>query len=250
MLVLDVTSKEALEEQPVGLEIIVIPQIQMSQMDDVNVLEIPADEVAPEDLPERVIVHWHIPVKSEEESSIDTDPVLTTIDETGPGVDDITGDAKLFQEAATEYQLAYQSLDKKYSEQAVLVLEALEALKASQSHVEELQKEMDALKQNRESNIQLAVGGAVLQYEQRLTLEQSRAQAQQSTITELQGQIQALQVSLSQRDLPSVPLEGATQEGENLRDKVFNYVPGTVNTRRGTAVYDSPDQPYSFQKHV
>ena len=54
----------------------------------------------------------------------------------------------------------------------------------------------------------------------------------------------------SQKDLPSVPSEGVTQEGENLRDKVFNYVPGTVNTCRGAAVYDSPDQPYSFQKHV
>ena len=43
-------------------------------------------------------------------------------------------------------------------------------------------------------------------------------------------------MSLSQRDLPSVPLEGVAQEGENLRDKVFNYVPGTVNTRRGAAV--------------
>ena len=103
---------------------------------------------------------------------------MTTIDETGPGIDDITGDAKLFQEAATEYQLAYQSLDKKYSEQAFLVHEASEALKASQSHVEELQKEMNALKQNRESDIQLAVRGVVLQYEQRLTSEQSRAQAQ------------------------------------------------------------------------
>ena len=184
------TSKEALEERPVGPEIIIIPQTQMSQMDDVNVLEIPADEVAPKDLPGRVIVHQCIPIESEEESSVDTDPVLTTIDETGPGVNDITGDAKLFQEAATEYQLAYQSLDKKYSEQAVLVLEASEALKASQSHVEELQKEMDALKQNCESNIQLAVRGAVLQYEQCLTSEQSQAQAQQSTIAELQGQIQ------------------------------------------------------------
>ena len=155
----------------------------MAQMDDVNVLEIPADEVAPEDLPERVIVHRHIPVESDEESSIDAEPILTTIDETGPGIDDITGDAKLFQEAATEYQLAYQSLDKKYSEQAVLVLEASEALKASQSRVDELQKEMDALKQNHESDIQLAVRGAVLQYEHRLTSEQSRAQAQQSTIS-------------------------------------------------------------------
>ena len=81
--------------------------------------------------------------------------------------------------------------------------------------------------------------------------EQSQAQDQQATIAELQGQIQALQESItSQKDLPSVPSEGVTQEGENLRDKVFNYVPGTVNTRRGAAVYDSPDQPYSFQKHV
>ena len=54
-------------------------------------------------------------------------------------------------------------------------------------------------------------------------------------------------MSLSQRELPSV---GATQEGENLREQIFNYVPGTVNTKRGAAVYDSPDQPYSFQKHV
>ena len=108
---------------------------------------------------------------------------------------------------------------------------------------------MDALKQNHESDIQLAVRGAVLQYEQRLSSEQSQAQAQQSTIAELQGQIQVLQVSLSsQRELPSV---GVTQEGENnLRDQIFNYVPGTVNTKRGAAVYDLPDQPYSFQKHV
>ena len=146
---------------------------------------------------------------------------------------------------------AYQSLDKKYSEQAVLVQEASEALKASESRTKELQKELDALKKNCDSDIQMAVGGAVLQFEQRLSIEQSRAQDQQTTIAELQGQIQALQQSIaSQKDLPSVPSEGVTQEGENLRDKVFNYIPGTVNTQRGAAVYDSPDQPYSFQKHI
>ena len=213
-------------------------------------MEIPADEVAPEDLPQRVIVHRRVPIESDEESIIDPD-TLTTIDETGSGTGDITDDAKLFQDAATEYQLAYQSLDKKYSEQAVLVHEASEALKVSEGHTKELQKELDALKKNRESDIQMAVGGAVLQYEELLSTEQSRAQDQQATIAELQGQIQALQESMtSQKDLPSVPSEGVTQEGENLRDKVFNYVPGTVNTRRGAAVYDSPDQPYSFQKHV
>ena len=142
-------------------------------------------------------------------------------------------------------------LDKKYSEQAVLVHEASEALKVSESCTKELQKELDALKKNGESDIQMAVGGAVLQYKELLSTEQSRTQDQQATIAELQGQIQALQESMtSQKDLPSVPSEGVTQEGKNLREKVFNYVPGTVNTRRGAAVYDSPDQPYSFQKHV
>ena len=161
---------KALEDRSSRPEIIVVPQTeQMPQMDNVNILEIPADEISPEDLPERIIIRRHIPVESDEESSTDPDPILTTIDETGSDAVDIVGDAKLFQEAATEYQLAYQSLDKKYSEQAVLVHEASKALKASQSHVEELQKEMDARKQNRDSDIQLAVGGMVLQYEQCLS---------------------------------------------------------------------------------
>ena len=113
----------------------------------------------------------------------------------------------------------------------MLVHEASEALKASESRTKELQKELDALKKNRESDIQMAVGGAVLQYKQCLSTEQSRVQDQQTTIAELQGLVQALQESItSQKDLPSVPSEVVTQEGENLRDKVFNYVPGTVNT--------------------
>ena len=102
--------------------------------------------------------------------------------------------------------------------------------------------------QNCDKDIQLAVGQAVVNYEQKLSMEQSHIQTQQSAIAELQGQVQALQVSLaSQRDLPSV---GTTQEGVNLRDEVFNYVPGTVNTNRGAAVYQSPEQAFSFQKHV
>ena len=149
---------------------------------------------------------------------------------------------------ATEYQLTYQSLDEKYTHQAVLVKEASEALKTSESHVAELQEEVMALKQTCETDIQQAVGQAVSQYEQRLSMEQSSTQAHQSVIAELQGQMQVLQVSLaSQWDLPSV---GATQEGVNLRDEVFNYVPGTVNTNWGAAVYSSPDQAFSFQKHI
>ena len=121
---LDATSMEALESRPTGPEIVVIPQTeQMGPMEDIDTVEILADEVAPEDLPQHVIVHRRVPIESDEESIIDPD-ALTTIDETGSGTGDITDDAKLFQDAATEYQLAYQSLDKKYSEQAVLVHEA------------------------------------------------------------------------------------------------------------------------------
>ena len=39
-----------------------------------------------------------------------------------------------------EYQLAYQSFDEKYSQQAILVKEASKALKASESRVTELQE--------------------------------------------------------------------------------------------------------------
>ena len=57
-----------------------------------------------------------------------------------------------------------------------------------------------------------------------------------------------LQISLaSQKDLPSV---GASQEEVDLREDVFNFVLGTVNTNRGAVVYSSPNQPFQFQKQV
>ena len=92
----------------------------------------------------------------------------------------------------------------------MLVQEASEALRTSESQTKELRKELDALKKNRDSDIQWLSGGAVLaDLNSCLSEEQSRAQEQQTTIAELQGQIQALQESItSQRDLPSVPSEG------------------------------------------
>ena len=41
-----------------------------------------------------------------------------------------------------------------------------------------------------------------------------------------------------------------TQEGADLQKEVFDYLPGTVNTRRGAAVYDTQDQAFSFRKQV
>ena len=158
------------------------------------------------------------------------------VDDSGSEAGDIIHDAKFFQDAVTEYQLAYQSLDEKYTHQAILVKEASEALKASESHVSMLQEELMALQCNHEADIHQAVGQAVSQYEHQLQSAQSLTREHQTEIAQLQGQVQALQVTLaSQKDLPSVP--SASQEEADLREKVFNFVPGTVNTNRGTAVY-------------
>ena len=43
---------------------------------------------------------------------------------------------------------------------------------------------------------------------------------------------------------------GASQREVDLKAEVFNFVPGTVNTNRGAAVYHSPNQPFQFQKQV
>ena len=60
--------------------------------------------------------------------------------------------------------------------------------------------------------------------------------------------MRALELSLaSQATLPSIR---PTKEEANLREEIFNYLPGTVNARRGAAVYDSQDQPFSFRKQV
>ena len=161
---------------------------------------------------------------------------------------DIIEDAQFFQDAATEYQLAYQSLEEKYNHQAILVKEASEALKASESCVSVIQEELMALQHNRETDIQKAVGNAVSQYKHQLSTAQTCTRDHQSAIVQLQEQVQVLQVSLaSQRDLPLV---GASQREVDLREEVFNFIPGMVNTNRGTAVYHSPDQPFQFQKQV
>ena len=51
-------------------------------------------------------------------------------------------DAQLFQDAALEYQIAYQSLEDRYTHQAILMTEASEALQASESHVSTMQEEL------------------------------------------------------------------------------------------------------------
>ena len=217
-----------------------------------DVLEVSWEEFPSLELVDQIAIHRQIPVTDPDSMLVNTssEPILASTqqlqweaEDRESEVGDIIQDAQFFPDASTEYQMAYQSLDEKYTHQAVLVNKASEALKASESCVSVLQEELIALKHWCEADIHKAVGQAVSQYKQQLTTPQSPTRKHQSAITQLQGQVQALQISLaSQKDLPSV---GATQEEVDLREEVFNFVLGTVNTNRGTVVYSSPDQPFS-----
>ena len=144
---------------------------------------------------------------------------------------DIIQDAKFFQDAAMEYQLAYQSLEEKYNHQVVLVKVASDALKASESCVSVMQEELMALQCIITKLIsKRMLETQVSQYEHQLSTVQTYTH-DQLAIVQLQEQVQVLQVSLaSQRDLPSV---GASQREVDLQEEVFNFIPGTWSTPTG-----------------
>ena len=78
--------------------------------------------------------------------------------------------------------------------------------------------------------------------------QQSKDRKHQQTVHQLQDWVHALELSLaSQATLPSVR---PTKEEADLQEEIFNYLLGTVNARRGTVLYDSQDQPFSFRKQV
>ena len=127
------------------------------------------EEISSMELADQIAIHKQIPdMDPETMDNTNSDPVPMSmhhlqweVDDSGSETSDIVQDAQFFQGAATEYQMAYQSLDEKYTHQAVLVKEASEALRASESHVTMLQEELMALKHDHNNDIQQAVGQAV-----------------------------------------------------------------------------------------
>ena len=91
---LELTWKEALEERPTGPEIIVVPQAVQEPPGVRKIFwKFPFAERM--ELADQIVVQRQIPVEDPEEEmgSIDSNPVLTTIDETGPEDGDILRDA-------------------------------------------------------------------------------------------------------------------------------------------------------------
>ena len=133
-----------------------------------------------------------------------------------------------------------------------LMEEASGALHTAESQVSKRQQELLKIQKDHEADIHLAVGQVVYEYREQLTAakhkQQSKDRKHQQTVHQLQDQVHALELSLaSQATLPSVR---HTKEEADLQEEIFNYLPGTVNTRRGAALYESWYQPFSFWKQV
>ena len=168
-------------------------------------------------------------------------------------------DIKYFHNAALSYQDAYEALQQqqeelqtKFTEQAKLVQEASDALKAVEAESSAKQQEIATLQGQREADIQQAIGQAVVKYQDQLNSAQASLQQRdrehQQSVQKLQDQIRALELSLAdQVTLPSVAASGSKT---GLRQEVFDILPSTVNQCRGAAQYKSQDQAFSFQKHV
>ena len=168
-------------------------------------------------------------------------------------------DIKYFHNAALSYQDAYEALQlqqaelqTKFTEQAQLVQEASEALKAVEAESSAKQQEIATLQGQREADIQQAIGQAVVEYRDQLSSAQANLQQKdrehQQLIQKLQDQVHALELSLAgQATLPSI---AASSSKTGLCQEVFNILPGTVNQHRGAAQYVSQDQAFSFQKQV
>ena len=161
-------------------------------------------------------------------------------------------DAKFYQDVAIELQLAYDNLQHRYSQQAHLIEEASGALHAAETQASKRQQELLDLQKDHEVNVQLATGKAVFEYREQLAAakqnQQTKDHEYKQMVHKLQDQVRALELSLaSHATLPSVR---HTQKEADLLEEVVNYLPGTVNTKRGAAMYDTQDQPFSFRKHV
>ena len=195
-----------------------------------------------------------IPLQEESDLEDSEAPETTGEEESTSGLrmGDLLEDAKFYQDITIELQTAYDTLQSRFTQQAHLMEEASGALHAAETQASIRQQELLKLQKDHEADIQLAVGKAVFGYREQLAAakqkQQSKDRKHQQTVHQLQDQVRALELSMaSHATLPSVR---PTKEEADLREEIFNYLPGMVNTRSGAAVYESQDQPFSFRKQV
>ena len=162
----------------------------------------------------------------------------------GEGViEDLVEDAKFYQDVAVELQGVYEDLyqkqvklEHKYEEQSNLK-EASVAIQAAEAEAKQRHQDLLDVQCGKQFEFDQALSSAVEQYKVQLNTAQSNLQAcdreHQLAIKQLQEKISLLEVtSASQANLPSVAMSN-NQEVQGLHSQVFDYVPGTVNTKWG-----------------
>ena len=198
----------------------------------------------------------HPNLQSQDQSGLEDSETPQTSGEeeslSGLHMGDLLKDAKFYQDVAIELQTAFNTLESRFTQQAHLMEEASGALHAVESQASKRQQELFKLQKDCKADIQLAVGKAAYEYREQLAATKHKQQSKdckhQQMVHQLQDQVHTLELSLaSHTALPSVR---PTKEEADLREDIFNYLPGTVNTQRGAAVYESWDQPFSFRKQV
>ena len=126
--------------------------------------------------------------RTESVESVQTPGSTESVESVNTHTANLLEDVKYFHNAALSYQDAYEALQvqqvelqTKFSEQAQLVQEASDALKAAEAESavrqQELVSELTTLRNQREADIQQAVGQAVVQYRDQLSSTQAIATA-------------------------------------------------------------------------
>ena len=119
--------------------------------------------------------------------SVQTPGLVESVESVNTHTANLLEDVKYFHNAALSYQDAYEALQlqqvelqTKFTEQAQLVQEASDALKAAEAESavrqQELATELMTLRDQRETDIQQAVGQAVVQYRDQLSSAQAMQQ--------------------------------------------------------------------------
>ena len=127
--------------------------------------------------------------QTESVESVQTPNSVESVESVNTHTANLLEDVKYFHNAALSYQDAYEALQlqqvelqTKFTEQAQLVQEASEALKAveaeSTAHQQELTTELTTLHGQWEADIQQAIGQAVVQYRDQLSSAQTMQQQQ------------------------------------------------------------------------
>ena len=148
-----------MEVEELGSDIEEDQQVQRNPMD-------------PGNLAAQIAVRKPVPTQPPETSE-DSGSLQSQVEEESIGslvTGDLLEDAKFYQDVAVELQTAYDTLQKRFDQQSHLMEEASGALHAAESQASQRQRELLEVQRDYETNVQQAIGEAVMEYHEQLAV--------------------------------------------------------------------------------